>query len=401
MKFVLAPDSFKGTMSAARVASIMADAVHAVFPDAQCLEIPMADGGEGTTQSLVDALAGELRTAAVTDALGHSREAHFGWIPAERLAVVEIAQAAGIEHIAAADRDPRSATTRGVGQLLTHILDLEPARIIVGLGGSATNDGGWGMARELGVRVFDSQGESLADRPLELARAQRLDVSGLDPRWAAVEITLACDVNNPLTGPNGASAVFGPQKGLSETDVSIFDSALAVWGDLLDSHAQQAGVAHAPTQISKTPGAGAAGGLGAAFMALFGATPRRGVELVIDTVRLGEHLRNAHIVFTGEGSIDFQTKFGKTPWGVMRAAREQGIPTIAFAGNLGHGVEELHDAGFSAIVPTVRKVGTLADALANAEKSLFEAVRMTCRILATSVSESRHLTQQDCKEEKP
>lgn len=376
MKFILAPDSFKGTMTAATVAATMSAGVRDVFPDAECIEVPMADGGEGTTQSLVDALGGKLLHVDVADALGRTRTAHFGWIEAERLAVVEIAEAAGIEHLTTEELNPREANTAGVGQLLNHILELSPARLIVGLGGSATNDGGWGMARTLGAVATTAAGKEIETRALALADAANLDTSGISERWQDVEITLACDVDNPLTGERGATAVFGPQKGVQPNEVEVFDAALAQWGKLLDSASGRA--------VSEIPGAGAAGGLGAAFMALLGAKPQRGVEVVISTVKLGEKIAGADFVFTGEGSMDFQTKFGKTPWGVMLEARAQGVPTIAFTGNLGRDVESLHENGFASIIPTVRVVGTLNEALATAQPSLQDSVRMACRILAAA-----------------
>lgn len=376
MKFVLAPDSFKGTMSAATAAATMSAGVRDVFPDAECIEVPMADGGEGTTQSLVDALGGKLLHVDVADALGRTRTAHLGWIEAERLAVVEIAEAAGIEHLTTEELNPREANTAGVGQLLNHILELSPARLIVGLGGSATNDGGWGMARTLGAVATTAAGKEIETRALALADAANLDTSGISERWQDVEITLACDVDNPLTGERGATAVFGPQKGVQPNEVEVFDAALAQWGKLLDSASGRA--------VSEIPGAGAAGGLGAAFMALLGAKPQRGVEVVIATVKLGEKIAGADFVFTGEGSMDFQTKFGKTPWGVMLEARAQGVPTIAFTGNLGRDVESLHENGFASIIPTVRVVGTLNEALATAQPSLQDSVRMACRILAAA-----------------
>lgn len=376
MKFILAPDSFKGTMTAATVAATMSAGVLDVFPDAECIEVPMADGGEGTTRSLVDALGGEMRTVEVSDALERPRTAHFGWIETERLAVVEIAEAAGIEHLTTEELNPREANTAGVGQLLNHILGLSPARLIVGLGGSATNDGGWGMARTLGAVATTAAGKEIETRALALADAANLDTSDISERWQDVEITLACDVDNPLTGERGATAVFGPQKGVQPNEVEVFDAALAQWGKLLDSASGRA--------VSEIPGAGAAGGLGAAFMALLGAKPQRGVEVVIATVKLGEKIAGADFVFTGEGSMDFQTKFGKTPWGVMLEARAQGVPTIAFTGNLGRDVESLHENGFASIIPTVRVVGTLNEALATAQPSLQDSVRMACRILAAA-----------------
>ncbi|MFC5369974.1 glycerate kinase [Arcanobacterium bovis] len=374
MKIVIAPDSFKETMSAKTVAKTMASAVKEVWPEAQCVEVPMADGGEGTTESLVDALGGERRDVAVLDALGRNRTAQFGWIPQQGLAVMEVAQAIGIEHICPDERDPKRSGTAGVGMMLNHILDLSPRKIIIGLGGSATNDGGWGMCHELGVRLKTVEGCEIDPfDPLQLRNASVLDASALDPRWRDVEIILACDVNNPLTGDTGATRVFGPQKGVLEVDLASFDAALSQWGSLIDEHSGEV--------ISQRAGAGAAGGLGAAFMAFLGADNRSGIDVVIETVGLRQVVADADLVFTGEGGIDFQTKFGKTPWGVMLVAREHNIPTIAFAGKLGKGLDSLYDGGFAAIVPTVREVTDLKTALAQAQPSLFEAVKMTCQIL--------------------
>lgn len=376
MKFVLAPDSFKETMTAARAAAAMTRGVRVVWPGAECVEVPMADGGEGTTQSLVDALEGEFREAQVVDALGRPRIARFGWIPSERLAVMEVAEAIGIEHISPADRDPKNSNTRGVGMVLNEILALDPKKIIIGLGGSATNDGGWGMSHELGVQLTDANGKQVTLSPLNLANAAHFDASALSSKWQDIEIELACDVDNPLTGERGATAVFGPQKGVTDADIAAFDDALKVWGDLLDEYAGKA--------CSEVPGAGAAGGLGAALIAILGGTPKSGIDVVIKATKLEEKLDGADVVFTGEGSMDFQTKFGKTPWGVMRTARSLGIPTVAFAGNLGKGIGELYVDGFAAIVPTVREVGDLTAALAKAESSLEESVTMACRLMATT-----------------
>ncbi|MFP7706448.1 glycerate kinase [Trueperella sp. LYQ141] len=327
MKIVLAPDSFKESLSASEAAKCMRRAVKQVWPDAQCCEVPMADGGEGTMAAIVSALGGEVQYADVHDALGRARRAEFGWVAGERLAIVEVAQTIGIEHIAREERDPHTASTFGLGELLAHVLSYDPATILVGLGGSATNDGGWGMCHALGVRAYDDAGLPLPPYVDALARAVRVDIAGVDPRWAAVSVKLACDVANPLTGANGASAIFGPQKGVAPEEVADFDAILARWATLVES---QTGVV-----CAERAGAGAAGGLGFAFMSVFAAHSQPGVELVMDTVGLRDALVGADLVFTGEGSIDGQTREGKTPWGVMQAAYELGIPTIAFAGRVG------------------------------------------------------------------
>ncbi|QPK81751.1 glycerate kinase [Schaalia sp. ZJ405] len=374
MKIVIAPDSFKETMSAATVAHTMSQAVRSVWPHADCVEVPVADGGEGTTDSLIDALGGTREYVDTVDALGRPRTATYGWIPDQRLAVLEVAQAVGIEHIAPNERRPRQSGTAGVGLMLTQILTRQPRHLIIGLGGSATNDGGWGMCHALGVRAYTGDNTPIDPyAPLDLTHATRIDTSHIDPAWADVTITLACDVTNPLTGPTGATAVFGPQKGVQPKDIDAFDEALTQWGSLLD--------ANDIAPVTTLPGAGAAGGLGAAFMGCLGATASPGVDTVLDAVNLDAHLSDADLVLTGEGSIDSQTRFGKTPWGVMQRARAHGIPTIAFAGNVAHDLDDLCDNGFTAIVPTVREVCDLPTALATARESLYESVAMMCQIL--------------------
>lgn len=385
MKFVLAPDSFKGSMSAADVASTMNAGIKAVFPDAECIEVPMADGGEGTMEALTGALGGTLRSVEIQDALGRPKRACFGWVESKRIAVMEVAEAVGIEHLAVEELDPRSANSIGVGQLLGQILDLEPNRLIVGLGGSATNDGGWGMAKHLGVTLVDGEGNDIETSPLALRRAEKIDLSRVDNRWADIDVVLACDVDSPLTGDTGATMVFGPQKGVKSEEIRMFEDALAQWGKLLDSAVD--------SPVSTRPGAGAAGGLGAAFIGVLGARTQCGVDVVTDTVDLAGKIHGADFVFTGEGSMDFQTKFGKTPWGVMLTAKKQGIPTIAFAGNLGVGAEDLQEDGFAAIIPTIRRVSTLQEAIERAEYSLFESVRTVCMTLAVARENMRNKEQ--------
>lgn len=373
MKIVIAPDSFKETMSAPTVAATIAKACREVWPDCECVEVPMADGGEGTTESLVAALDGELVSVDAVDALGRPRKAHYGWIPSQKLAVMEVAETIGIEHISPQERNPRVANTAGVGMMLRDILKRNPQKIIVGLGGSATNDGGWGMLHELGLRLINSAEELIEPQALALAKAAAVSQNKIPTAFSKVEILLASDVSNPLSGGKGATAVFGPQKGVKADEISLFDTALSNWGRIIDTWCGK--------QVSQTPSAGAAGGLGAAFLGFLGAKTQPGVQVVIENLNLEEKLVGADLVFTGEGGMDFQTKFGKTPWGVMETARKHGIPTIAFAGKIGEGIERLYENGFAAIVPTVRVVTDLETALKNAQQSLYESAKMTCQIL--------------------
>lgn len=376
MRVVLAPDSFKESMTALEAAEAMARGVRAAWPGAECVLAPMADGGEGTVDVLLAALGGELVDAAVHDPLGRPVTARYGYVATERLAVVEIAAAAGLDLLAPAERDPLVTSTAGVGDIVRDALDRGARRLVVGLGGSATNDGGAGMLRALGAHLRDDVGTALPDGGAALARLADLDLAGLDPRLADVEIELAVDVTNPLLGESGASAVFGPQKGATAEDVATLDAALAVWAQALAGAAGR--------EVAALPGAGAAGGLGAAFLAL-GAAPSSGVDLVMRTARLEEHLAGADLVLTGEGTLDGQTLQGKTPFGVARAAQRRGVPVIAFAGHVGAGAQALHDHGFAALVPIVREVGDLPAALAAGPDNLERAVETVCRVLATGV----------------
>ena len=370
MKVVVAPDSFKESMSAADAAAAMVRGVRAVLPDAECVEVPMADGGEGTTAALVAALDGQWRTVASTDALGRPIEAAYGL--SGGLAVVEVAAAVGIGLVAPAERDVARSSSLGVADLIRDALDAGVTRLVVGLGGSATTDGGAGLLAGLGVRWLDADGNALSPTPAGLAALDHADVSGLDPRLAAVAIELACDVTNPLLGTEGAAAVFGPQKGATPGQVPVLDATLARIADAL--------VAAGLPDVRDLPGSGAAGGLGAAFLAL-GARMRRGVEVVAEAAHLEEAVAGADLVLTGEGSLDRQTLSGKTPAGVADVAARHGVPVIAFAGRLGEGSEELLGRGFAAVVPITTGPCDLATALAqgpaNLERAVATALRLT------------------------
>ncbi len=370
MKVVVAPDSFKESMSAADAATAMVRGVRAVVPGAECVEIPMADGGEGTTAALVAALDGQWRTVASTDALGRPIEAAYGL--SGGLAVVEVAAAVGIGLVAPADRDVLASSSLGVADLVRDALDAGATRLVVGLGGSATTDGGAGLLAGLGVRWLDPEGIALSPTPAGLAALDRADISGLDPRLGAVAIELACDVTNPLLGTEGAAVVFGPQKGAKPDQVPVLDATLARVADAL--------VAAGLPDVRDRQGSGAAGGLGAAFLAL-GARMRRGVEVVAEAAHLEDAVAGADLVLTGEGSLDRQTLSGKTPAGVAEVAARHGVPVIAFAGRLGEGSDELVGGVFAAVVPITTGPCDLATALAqgpaNLERAVATALRLT------------------------
>lgn len=370
IKVVLAPDSFKESMSAAEAAAAMARGVRQVFPDAECVEVPMADGGEGTTEALVDALGGEWRDVRTVDALGRPITARYGLTP-DGLAVIEVAAAVGIGLIAPAERDVMRASSRGVADLVRDALDAGATRLLVGLGGSATTDGGAGLLAGLGAVWLDAQGNPLHPDPAGLVALQRVDLAGLDARLNHVTIDVACDVTNPLLGPSGAAAVFGPQKGATPQQVPVLDALLARIADALEAAGRPS--------VRQQPGAGAAGGLGAAFLSL-GGRRRRGVEVVAEAAGLAEHVRDADLVLTGEGSIDSQTLSGKTPAGVAEVAAANDVPVIAFAGRVAPDAEQLVGNGFAAVVPITMGPTDLPSALAAGPANLRQAVTTALRL---------------------
>jgi glycerate kinase len=372
MRVVLAPDSFKESMTAADAAAAMARGVRSVHPDSECVEVPMADGGEGTTAALMAALEGQWRTVRTADALGRRIEARYG-LTADGLAVIEVAESVGIGLVEPADRDALRANSAGVAPLVIDALDAGATRLIVGLGGTVTTDGGAGLLAGLGAIWLGVDGTVLDPRPGALLALDHVDLTALDPRLADTTIELACDVTNPLLGPSGAAAIFGPQKGATPEQVPVLDGVLARVADAL--------VAAGYRDVRELPGSGAAGGLGAAFLVL-GATLRPGVEVVAEAAGLDDAVRGADLVLTGEGSLDRQTLAGKTPAGVAAVAARHGVPVIAFAGRLGDGADELVGRGFVAVQSITRGPGTLADALREGPANLERAVATALRIRA-------------------
>lgn len=376
MKIVIAPDSFKGSLTARQAADAIERGVRRATPDVDIISIPMADGGEGTVRALVDATGGRLISVRVTGPLGEPVAATYGILGDGTTAVIEMAEAAGL-HLVGAMPDPLHATTRGVGELILDALDHGAERIIVGLGGSATNDGGAGMAQALGIRLLDADGRDLPVGGAALADLDRIDCTGLDPRVTRTPIILASDVTNPLAGPDGASAVFGPQKGATPAMVEQLDQALSHY----------AAVIHRDTSrsVGIIPGSGAAGGLGAGFLAFTDATMRSGVDLVTETVGLKERAVGADYCFTGEGRIDGQTQYGKTPMGVARAVHEAApaCHVIALAGSLGEDAEQLNALGFAAVFGIQPEAVSLQEALAGASRNLERTAEQVMRLLVS------------------
>jgi glycerate kinase len=348
--------------------------IRSVFADAHCIAVPMADGGEGTVDALVKALGGDYVEVTVRDALGRPVRARYGLVIGENLAIIEIAASAGIHLIDEVDRDPRVTSTFGVGEMVVDALDRGATHFIVGLGGSVTNDGGAGMVRALGARLVDARGDELPEGGAALARLDQVDLTSFDQRLARVTFQIASDVTNPLLGPNGASAVFGPQKGADEAMTVELDQALSTWATMMSSVTGR--------DVAMIAGSGAAGGLGAAFLAFFASEIHRGVEVVMAATRFAEVLEGADYVFTGEGSIDTQTASGKTVLGVAVSAARLGVPVVAFAGRIGEGVEALYSKGLTAIVPIVQGVTDLSRALEDGPTNLERAVATSCRLMS-------------------
>ena len=376
--FLLAPDSFKESMTAEQACFAMQRGIQKVIADAKFIHVPMADGGEGTVDALVAARNGRKVAIEVSGPLTHQRiQTYFGLIENDQTAVIEMAMANGIHLIEKSQRNPLITSTLGTGEMIKAALDLGVSKIIIGLGGSVTNDAGAGMAQALGAKFLDQHDNDVALGGGQLNQILRIDISNLDSRLKNIDIIIASDVNNPLYGENGASVVFAPQKGASTKMVEILEQNLQYFAELVESKLN--------LQKQDVAGAGAAGGLGFGLMAFAGATIRSGVEIVIKETRLEEKIAQADYVFTGEGGIDFQTKFGKTPFGVALVAKRLNKPAIAFSGYIGEGIEELYDEGFTAIFGIVEGACDLQTALRNGEKNLERTCENVVRILSMNL----------------
>ena len=373
MKVVIAPDSYKGCLSALEVAKAMERGVLSVFPSAEVRKIPIADGGEGTVAALVMATNGQLRQTEVTDPLGNKIIAHWGVLGDGRTAVIEMAAASGLPLVPKEKRDPRVTTTYGTGELIKAALAEGLAKIIIGIGGSATNDGGTGMARALGVRFLDAAGQEVAAGGGSLAEICQIDTTGLDPRLKNTEIVVACDVDNPLCGTRGASAVFGPQKGATPEMVQQLDAGLAKYA----SCARQA----TGRDVAEKAGAGAAGGLGAGLMFFTPAQLKPGVEIVLDAVGFSDIVRDADFVITGEGRTDFQTAFGKAPVGVAKVAKTHGVPVFCISGGLGEGADDVLAQGIDAVMSICDRPLSLEECMAAGAQLIEPAAARLSRIV--------------------
>lgn len=374
MKFVLAPDSFKESLTAKEVADAMEVGIKKIFKDAECVKVPMADGGEGTVQSLVDATDGKIYEVVVTGPLGNKVNAKYGILGDGQTAVIEMAEASGIHYVKKEDRNPLITTTFGTGELIKSALDKGVKKIIIGIGGSATNDGGAGMLQALGAKLLDKDNKEIPFGGGGLSELVKINLDDFDKRIKEVEIEVACDVSNTLTGKEGASAVFGPQKGATEEIIKILDENLHHYADIVNKTIGK--------DMENQKGSGAAGGLGFALLAFCDGKLNRGIDIVIKYADLSEKMKGASYVITGEGSIDSQTKFGKTPFGVLQVAKQYDIPVIGIAGNVGEGIDELYDLGFDSILSIMPGVMTLDKALSNAKENIENTLENVARLLS-------------------
>lgn len=373
MKIVIAPDSFKGSLTAKEVAVNIEKGIRRVFADAEVLSIPMADGGEGTVQSLVDSTKGRVVKVRVKGPLLKEVDAFYGILGDGNTAVIEMAAASGLPLLREDERNPMKTTTYGTGEIIKHALDMGCKKIIIGIGGSATNDGGAGMIKALGAKLLDGDGNDIGYGGESLGRLEAIDLSNMDKRLETCKVVAACDVDNPLVGPRGASYVFGPQKGADEAMVKVLDKNLEHYAEVIE---RTMGIS-----IKDYPGAGAAGGLGGGLLTFLGAELKRGIDIVIEAVGFEEKVRDTDLVITGEGMMDYQTQYGKTPYGVAQIAKKYNIPVIAVVGSMGNNAEVLYDLGFNGIFSIIDRPMTLTQAMSEGAVLLQKTSESIMRVI--------------------
>ncbi|EGQ7645584.1 glycerate kinase [Vibrio cholerae] len=376
MKVVIAPDSFKESLTAKQVCDAIQAGLARVWHDAKFVSIPVADGGEGTVQSLVDATQGRLLEVKVMGPQGKRVEAFYGMLGDNQTAVIEMAAASGLHHVPLAQRDPKLTTSFGTGELIRHALDQGVTKLIIGLGGSATNDGGVGMLAALGACFTNADGDPIQLTGGGLRELTHIDLQDFDPRLQNCDILVACDVNNPLCGDKGASAVFGPQKGATPEDVQLLDGALRQFGLLTEKVTGK--------MVLESAGAGAAGGMGAALLAYTQARLRPGIEIVLETVQLAHQVSDADLVITGEGRIDSQTVHGKTPMGVAKVAKRFDVPVLALCGCTGDNYQAVYQCGIDAVFAAVPRAMSLDDALKESDFNLADLAENVARLWVLS-----------------
>lgn len=377
MNIVIAPDSFKESLTALEVAVAIKTGFERIFPNAEYQLVPMADGGEGTVQSLVDATQGCLQKIAVIAPLANTVEAFWGLSGDKQTAFIEMAAASGLHLVAPEQRNPLVTTSYGTGELIKAALDRGVKKIILGIGGSATNDGGVGMLQALGIRFLNAQQQEIGFGGEQLTFISQIDLSALDPRLAQVEIEVACDVNNPLCGEYGASAIFGPQKGATAAMVEQLDKALAHFAQVVKSQLGK--------EIALHAGAGAAGGMGAGLLLLPNVRLKSGVQIVIEATHLQDKISQADLVITGEGRMDAQSIAGKTPIGVARLAKELNKPVIAIVGSLREDYSVVYQHGIHAVFPIIRQLSSLDELLKQGKENLISTAENVARVIKLSL----------------
>lgn len=355
MKIIIAPDSFKESLKASEVADTIKDGFSQLYPNAQYTLLPVADGGEGTVEAMVHALNGHKINTIITDPLGDKGHAFYGISGDNLCAIIEMASASGLERVPANKRDAKITTSYGTGELIYDALEKGTRKFIIGIGGSATNDGGAGMLQALGIKLLNKAGNQIGYGGQALIDLDRIDVSEMDPRLKQCDFEVACDVTNTLTGENGASAVFGPQKGATKDDIVLLDNNLKHFAQIIkrDLH----------IDVEHVPGTGAAGGMGAALLAFLNAKLRPGIEIITELLNLDHLIKEADLVITGEGRLDHQSINGKVPVGVATIAKKYNKPVIAIVGSLGHDVEIVYPFGITAMFSILTKIATLDEAL--------------------------------------
>ncbi|EGT3574051.1 glycerate 2-kinase [Citrobacter amalonaticus] len=377
MKIVIAPDSYKESLSATEVAQAIEKGFREIFPDAQYVSVPVADGGEGTVEAMIAATHGSAHSALVTGPLGEKVNASWGMSGDGKTAFIEMAAASGLALVPPEKRNPLITTSRGTGELILQALDSGASNIIIGIGGSATNDGGAGMVQALGAKLCDANGTEIGYGGGSLNTLNTIDVSGLDPRIKQCAIRVACDVTNTLVGEQGASRIFGPQKGATEPLILELDRNLAHYADMIKKSLGM--------DVRNVPGAGAAGGMGAALMAFLGAELKSGIEIVTQALNLEEHIHDCTLVLTGEGRIDSQSIHGKVPVGVASVAKKYHKPVIGIAGSLTRDVGVVHQYGIDAVFSVLTSIGTLEEAFRGAFDNIYRASRNIAATLAVGM----------------
>lgn len=381
MKIVIAPQDFKGSISAQKVAEAIASGIRRVLPDAETVMVPLSDGGDGIVDALVYSTGGKIMTTKVTGPFGKKVMAKWGILGNKVTSVVEMSKASGITLVPKGKLNPLTATTYGTGELIRSALDVGCRKLITGIGGSATNDGGTGMAQALGVKFLDSEGQELPWGGAALINLSRVDISRLDSRLAKCQVMVACDVANPLCGEEGASMVYGPQKGATDEMCQRLDAALSHYAEVLKRDLD--------VEVKDMPGAGAAGGLGAGLVAFLSAELRSGIEIVSEAVGLDNYLKGASLVFTGEGRIDTQTLFGKTVSGVAERAKRLKVPVVAIVGEIAGDSREFYAHGIDAVMSITPGPVSLRKAMSNAEKLTADAAERALRLILINLGKGK------------